>query len=811
MAFGRIWAESWEKKQMEIKRWRDVALRLCAMGGEELATRGRQASAKRINIILARWGYDFSRNALKGGPTKPGNFVVAQESIGAVLQILQQRLPQQVHQIIEQAKRVCEHRFDLLGYQNLDCGGSINWHLDIVHNVEAPRKPFHLVRYLDFDEVGDSKVTWEINRHQHLVTLAKAYRLTRERRFADEILTQWFHWRDENPYPIGINWASSLEVALRSLSWIWFYYLLEGTDALPEEFRSIWLRAQAQNGRHIERYLSTYFSPNTHLLGEAVALFFLGTLCPELADADQWKSKGWDLIQRAAVEQVLADGFYFERSTYYHVYALDLFLHSAVLARANGIEIPKEFRKILERMLNALFLFARAGEPPSVGDDDGGRVFDPARNRGKHLIDPLATGAVLFHRKDFKTVCRDPREETVWLLGAQGLAEWDSLGGANEAIESAALEQAGLFFLTAGEPAAQLVINAGPQGSKGVGHGHADALSICLHAGGHPLLIDPGTLSYVRDNPERSLFRGTGMHNTLKLDNLDQAEIGGAFSWNSLTQAKVDQWVQGENFDLFVGHHDGYMRLVLPVKHSRWVVALKSGFFMVRDVLEGEGEHRLDISWHLGTDLERVEDDLFWIKNGPLGFALIPFRENSWVKTIRNEAWSPTYGRRQLSTVVNFSTFATIPTEFATLLLPTSKVEKHKGALTRTSKEESTPFVSSYVYKSELSFSSFYFSHTKKPWRCGILASDAEFVCWSRTIEEEKTALIFCNGTYIEIDGKTVMRTQNPAQRCELTNRGGKATISCSEREATYALDSAVLEKLGRLEDELTTPAQKQR
>jgi hypothetical protein len=113
------------------------------------------------------------------------------------------------------------------------------------------------------------------------------------------------------------------------------YQMLEGTPAMPQEFLREWLRAQALNGRHIERYLSIYFSPNTHLLGEAVALFFLGTLCPQLSGAARWKARGWEIVLQEARRQVRADGFHFEQSTYYHVYAVDFFLHAAVLASLN--------------------------------------------------------------------------------------------------------------------------------------------------------------------------------------------------------------------------------------------------------------------------------------------------------------------------------------------------------------------------------------------------------------------------------------------------------------------------------------------
>jgi hypothetical protein len=41
-------------------------------------------------------------------------------------------------------------------------------------------------------------------------------------------------------------------------------------------------RSLYAQGRHIESYLSTYFSPNTHLTGEALGLYYLGTCLPEL-------------------------------------------------------------------------------------------------------------------------------------------------------------------------------------------------------------------------------------------------------------------------------------------------------------------------------------------------------------------------------------------------------------------------------------------------------------------------------------------------------------------------------------------------
>jgi uncharacterized heparinase superfamily protein len=388
------------------------------------------------------------------------------------------------------------------------------------------------MKYLDFAEVGDSKITWELNRHQHLVTLAKAYRLTGDARFVREIVAQWKSWHAANPYPMGMNWASSLEVAFRSLSWIWVYFLMQDAAEMTAELRTEWVKALALSGRHIATYLSTYFSPNTHLLGEAVALFFLGTLFPELPKARRWKERGWAVVLEAARKQVRPDGFYFEQSTYYHVYALDFFLHARVLASLNGVPIPAEFDSTLVKMLDALCLLGRAGAVPSTGDDDGGRLFDPRRDRAQHLLDPLSTGAVLYQRGDFKFLAGSPREETVWLLGTPGMAKFEEVRSYEPSEASTALRESGLYLMADSATGQQLTIDAGPQGPGTAGHGHADALSIHLASGGETFLMDPGTLEYVGNTfTDRNFFRGTAAHNTLRVDECDQAEGVPPFAW----------------------------------------------------------------------------------------------------------------------------------------------------------------------------------------------------------------------------------------------------------------------------------------
>ena len=101
---------------------------------------------------------------------------------------------------------------------------------------------------------------------------------------------------EQNPPKIGINWASSLEVSFRSISWLWALHFFKDSAALTP---AVFLRALKflyLQARHIETFLSTYFSPNTHLTGEALGLFYLGVMFPEFKEAKRWRETGREIL-----------------------------------------------------------------------------------------------------------------------------------------------------------------------------------------------------------------------------------------------------------------------------------------------------------------------------------------------------------------------------------------------------------------------------------------------------------------------------------------------------------------------------------
>ena len=756
--------------------------RLASMSHDEIYVRTAQAFSKHWDLAQSKMGIRISAEGAAAPFGGRGHFFFLATDVEPILNRLRAELPGYEEETIGRAERILQHRFDLLGYELVDYGEEINWHFDGVHAKAAPQVAWFRVPYLDFRQVGDHKIIWELNRHQHLVTLAKAYRLTGKDAFAAELFRQWYSWQRQNLYPIGINWASSLEVAFRSLSWLWMWHLLEGCPVVPKRFAFDLRLALNKNARHIERYLSTYFAPNTHLLGEAVALFFIGTLSAPSPAARRWQELGWRVILGEAQRQVRADGMHFEQSTYYHVYALDFFLHSRILASLNGIPIPATFDRTVEKMLEALRTLNAGGPLPRFGDDDGGRVFDGYRNLREHLTDPLATGAVLFNRSELKEAVGGICEETVWLLGENAAKKFQAMAAVKSDAVSSAMEASGIYLMSSPERARhQLVIDCGPQGYGWAGHGHADALSVQLAMDGKPILIDPGTCTYVNSSGERSHFRQTACHNTVVVDGLSQADPAGAFKWERLAEAKSERWIVGETFDFFEGSHSGYRRLANPVTHCRSVFYLKSRFWLIRDTLEGTGMHHADVCWHFAPgSVFPIPGGARFLSRDNGVLTLLSSANSDFLQETTDGWYSPRYGRKEPAPVLRISSKAHLPLEFVTVLLPDVRSGVSLDAIRVYAKEQHSVPVNQYHFSAEGHLHQLFFADTAGSWSTDDVASDARFAYCAVSPTGNLEQFVICDGSYLEFRGQQVYKSPLRVKKAEWRSMAGDSNLILS-------------------------------
>ena len=311
------------------------------------------------------------------------------------------------------AESVLRHRLPLLG-QTIETGREIDWRRDYVNGISTGTAYFRRIPYLDFSRAGDHKNVWELNRHQHLVVLAQAFLMTGKKEYLAEITTQMASWMEQNPLG-GESTDKRARVAFRALSWIRVDEMIGAQWAA--DFRGKVLSGVWQHGRYLESNLSVYFSPNTHLLGEAVVLHAIGLRLADSPRSARWRSLGDRIVHEEMERQVEADGSHFERSTYYHIYALDFFVLHAALAKPGAAFLQK-------LALMAEFLASvmdDAGAIPLIGDDDGGRLFHPYGARPLFGRASLAASAVLLEREEWPFATEDLQPFAAWLFGARAL------------------------------------------------------------------------------------------------------------------------------------------------------------------------------------------------------------------------------------------------------------------------------------------------------------------------------------------------------------------------------------------------------
>jgi len=603
---------------------------------------------------------------------------------GLVADIINIDCPLLRKQIIESADAVCKGQFRILGYGRLSFGTPVDWHRDPVSHCHSPLIHWSRIDPLNTAQVGDSKVIWELNRHQWLLDLGQAYRFTGDEHYAQEFAQQIRHWIQNNPAGLGINWSSSLEVAMRMMSWCWALLLFHGSQALTAGLlveMLAWIRLHAN---YIERYLSYYFSPNTHLTGEALGLFYVGLLFPEIQGAARWRAVSVKILEEQIERQVHSDGVYFEQSTRYQYYTVEIYLHFTILAQRNGITVSDKITRRLQLMLDFLLAVRRPdGSLPQIGDADGGWLMPFVRRAPDDFDGLFAAAAAVFKRADYAWAAHRFTPEALWLLGLPGRDVFQDLPAEPPAENSLQVfKDGGYVLMRSGwhSNAHQLIFDAGPLGCAiSSGHGHADLLSIQCSVYGENYLVDAGTCCYSATGDWRNYFRSTSAHSTIMIDGLNQAQPSGPFSWHSKPWARLLKTRSTQTVIYADACHDAWRELEDPVTHRRRVLFVKPDYWVIVDDLSGKARHRIDLRYQFAP-LHVALENSNWIRaRGRLQHGLL-IRSFSTAELDCNikagalnpiQGWiSPDYGHRMSAPVVNYSATTLLPLRIVTILFP---------------------------------------------------------------------------------------------------------------------------------------------
>lgn len=571
----------------------------------------------------------------------------------ATISVIRERFPEEEKQIICRADRVCSGVFDLLGYEGLDFGRPIpDWHFDPVSGKRSPMTHRSLISETDADQTGDKKVIWELNRHQYFISLGQAYWLTGDEKYFDIFKSHIDDWIENNPPKMGLNWLSSLEIAFRSISWIWaINFFVRSPGLQPDLFLRI-LKSLYANGMHLENNLSTYSSPNTHLTGEALGLYFLGLFWGDTRDAARWKETGYRILREAVDFQIRGDGGYVEQSTQYQRYTADFFLSLLLLRRMEGLPDDEIIAGKVEKLLEFLQFCERPdGRTTLIGDDDGGRLHFLDGREFDDFRPTLSLGAAVFGDGKLKHLPQDSSPEVIWLLGAEALHTLDSVSIPVET--SKAFDLSGFYFLRSGwkRDSNWLCIDSGEHGFLSGGHAHADALGVVFSVKGIPVLVDSGTYNYTTDSEARDRFRSTAAHNCMTVNGTSSSVSVGPFSWDGSARCRLLEWRSDNDETKFRGEHDGYLRF--GVRYEREIEVNKDWKITVSDSISCDRPDSFEFHFILSKEVEaELESGSRAVirsreKKEPLVTICTSVNGDAGEQRLRIEPWSisPRYGK----------------------------------------------------------------------------------------------------------------------------------------------------------------------
>lgn len=390
----------------------------------------------------------------------------------------------------------------------------------------------------------------------------------------DELRHAVTDWIERNP-PYGKGyWRdawNSYAVSIRCV--VWLQQLAVRRGRLSAEFEATLARSLAVQLRFLMGNLELDIGGN-HLVRNVKALLW-GAQAFEGEEAAAWGRRGRALLEREVLPQVLPDGVHFERSPAYHAQVLaDLLECLSVLPEG---EERDRLVEATDRMAQALADLTHPDGAVSLFNDGGLHMaYAPAAVLGAHR----KLGGGWIHPRPF-----------------------------------AAMQFAGYYTARAGEDL--VVVDCGRLGPDELpAHAHGDALAFEWSLAGRRVVVDAGVFEY--QGPMRAWSRATTSHNTVTLDDLDQAEFWAEFRMARRPNVVATMYLTTEEKGfVLTGGHDGYAHLPGRPVHERTFLVQPARIEIIDTVRGGAGQSvKARILLHPDVSIEREPGGLV-LSSGP--------------------------------------------------------------------------------------------------------------------------------------------------------------------------------------------------
>ncbi len=423
----------------------------------------------------------------------------------------------------------------------------IPWHLDIITGYV-----YELVWHTDVPvaqiEGVDAKTPSDFSRAHNLLTLAHAYRLTKDVKYRNELLAQLLDWVSVNPAYYGPAWRNGMNIGIRVTNIICALAMID-LDLNDDRDRRVVEIVYELILLHTKIIAMTveFRSEHNHMVAEECALSLTTALYSNEQSSEDipvynaaLERASWFHITKQIARQINEDGFDFENTTSYHAYVLEMFTYPTLHAlRVKGCKNAEDFlmyiRKhhlLTEESIERLRRSAKAlcmltqpdGNIPYISDNDAGRYVE-WESRNKHNADMRSlacTVAVLFG--DSSIVPSSARD--IDFIAAK--AFFDDAEPIQSTFEYKPQIYHHIGFAIVAKNDFHCVFNSGGDPAIATkahcGHSHNDQLAFILSAKKKPFIIDSGTYTYTGDRGWRRKTRSVFAHNTVVIDGVETDE-----------------------------------------------------------------------------------------------------------------------------------------------------------------------------------------------------------------------------------------------------------------------------------------------
>lgn len=521
---------------------------------------------------------------------------------GDILHALREYYPETVSTLLKSADSVLQHQFLLFSKHRIHAETPIAWCANYDQDSEPDTRLWKAEKSysrsrLIAETKGDIQFVWNLNRHQHFLDLGKAYWYTGEHEFVQEFITEITTWIDQNPYRQGVNWVDIHEIALRGIFWMIGAMFFFSSEAVDEAFFCRFYQYLLLHGHMVYDLLLSALKvlEPLHIVSSAAFLYMLGTVFPEYGQSKTWSKFGWELLQWNTKSLVLDE--ILQESLAALVSTIELYCLTLIVRRNHRFLIPQKVIEGLTTMLNQLSLFMKPnGTLTRMGEHAPVQLLRGMYTQRDDVRYLFAMAAALLKNESFKSLGETFEESLLWFFGSDGWQDFENLSAPPREQHSYLAPNGSYAVMRSGwTPDSGYCIIANNTLKTKRRHllPHSDLLSVEVYANQHEILIDAGPYALQEEDEWTQYFSSVAAHNGVTVDRVKHLNFA-----DHHVRGEFDQWISTVAFDFLSGYHTGFEDLEQPVTHRRSIFYWKPSYWIICDVLTGQGQHFYDQYFH---------------------------------------------------------------------------------------------------------------------------------------------------------------------------------------------------------------------